>query len=61
VLEATYFHPSPLNSRSYDISPDGQRFLMIKEDAPDRSVRAVKLVVVLDWTEELKTRMAGVR
>jgi serine/threonine-protein kinase len=61
VLEATYFAPSPLDNRSYDISPDGQRFLMIKEDARDRSVRAVKLVVFLDWTEELKTRMAGVR
>jgi len=67
VLEATYFPPTrelasgPLASRSYDISLDGKRFLMIKEDSPDRSVRAVKLVVVLNWTEELKTRMAGVR
>ena len=39
-------------ARPYDISPDGRRFLMIKEttDSPDLS----QLIVVLNWHEELK-------
>ena len=38
--------------RTYDISPDGQRFLMIK----DRSFTAAPagLIVVQHWVEELK-------
>ena len=37
--------------RTYDISPDGERFLMIKESAGGDSA---ELVVVLNWFEELK-------
>ena len=39
--------------RSYDISPDGKRFLVIK-DAPGDSQSIRQLEVVLNWTEELK-------
>lgn len=39
--------------RSYDISPDGKRFLLIK-DATPRTAAALQLVVVLNWLEELK-------
>jgi serine/threonine protein kinase/WD40 repeat protein len=36
----------------YDVSPDGQRFLMLKsEDAPNNSAN---IVMVQDWVEELK-------
>ena len=35
---------------SWDISPDGERFLMMKE-ATDETAQ---LVIVLDWFEELK-------
>ena len=36
----------------YDVSPDGQRFLMMKtEDAPNS---ATSIVVVQDWMSELK-------
>jgi serine/threonine-protein kinase len=38
--------------RNYDVSPDGQRFLMIK-DGPVRD----QLVVVERWFEELKARV----
>ncbi len=36
----------------YDISPDGQRFLMIKEAGGDE--RQGQINVVLNWFEELK-------
>jgi len=44
----------PLAERSYDVSPDGQRFLMIKPIGADRPAAAPSLVVVQNWTEELK-------
>ena len=40
--------------RSYDISPDGRRFLMIKEGGPDVPAPPTSLVVVQHWFEELK-------
>jgi len=33
----------------YDISPDGQRFVMVKEEG-----RETQIHVVLNWFEELK-------
>ncbi len=39
--------------RSYDISPDGKRFLVLK-DAPGDSQLIRQLEVVLNWPEELK-------
>jgi hypothetical protein len=39
------------SARTYDVSPDGTRFLMIKESAA--SLRP-SLIVVEDWFEELK-------
>jgi len=48
-----------LDLRGYDVSPDGQRFLMIK-DAPtaDPSGRTSPgMVVVLNWFEELRAKM----
>jgi serine/threonine-protein kinase len=42
--------------RPYDISPDGRRFLMVKESEDDTSaLRSV--TVVLNWFEELKARV----
>jgi len=40
--------------RSYDLSPDGRRFLMIKEGGPDVPAPPTSLVVVQHWFEELK-------
>jgi hypothetical protein len=34
---------------NYDVSPDGQRFVMVKDEAGSG-----RLNVVLNWTEELK-------
>jgi len=45
---------SATQSRSYDVSPDGQRFLFIKEQT---AVTGPSIVVVLNWVEELKARL----
>lgn len=47
----------PQNARTYDVSPDGQRFLMIKDNAtagPASNATPASMVVVLNWFEELK-------
>ena len=43
---------------SYDVSLNGQRFLMIKDN--DQNLYATKIVVVVNWVEELKQIMAEV-
>lgn len=41
--------------RTYDVAPDGKRFLMIKMADAQTSER--KIVVVQNWFEELKQRV----
>jgi serine/threonine protein kinase len=41
-----------VSSSNYDVSADGQRFLMVKDD--DASAYATKVVVVLNWAERVK-------
>ena len=44
--------------RAYDVSPDGERFLMLKEIGPtDEGSMPPAQVVVLNWVEELKARV----
>ena len=38
--------------RTYDVSPDGRRFLMIKQAANEAT--APQIIVVQHWLEELK-------
>jgi serine/threonine-protein kinase len=46
------------DGRTYDVSPDGQRFLMIKAIASgDQAPTLPSMVVVLNWLEELKARV----
>ena len=40
--------------RDYDVSPDGERFLMLTDDSLGRKS---EIVVVLDWIEELKAKI----
>jgi Tol biopolymer transport system component len=47
-------------ARAYDVSPDGQRFLMIKAPGSDASTTPPALIVVQHWDEELK-RLAPTR
>ena len=42
---------------SYDVSPDGQRFLMMKQSEAGDRMRPPTMVVVLNWLEELKQRV----
>jgi serine/threonine-protein kinase len=52
---------TPNNGVTYDVSPDGQRFVMIKGRSTDTSQQAVQastpMVVVVNWFEELKQRV----
>jgi hypothetical protein len=45
----------PLISTSYDVSADGQRFLMVK--ATEQASSATQINVVLNWFEELKQKV----
>ena len=40
--------------RTYDVSPDGERFLMIKEGGSGDETPPAEPIVVLNWFEELK-------
>lgn len=54
LFEGPYL-PTPLTSANYDVSPDGQRFLMLK---PNESTEApTQISVVLNWFEELKQKI----
>ena len=56
VFDTKYVESNP--SRHYDVSADGQRFLMIKESATgDPTATPASMVVVLNWFEELKQRV----
>ena len=56
IFDTTYAEPNP--TRHYDVSPDGQRFLMIKDSAAgDPNATPASMVVVLNWFEELKQRV----
>jgi hypothetical protein len=41
--------------RNYDVSPDGQRFVMIKN--PPSQTGGAKVQVVLNWAEDLRRRL----
>ena len=58
LLEPRYFAgDTVVTGRTYDISKDGKRFLMIKSAQPDRSSAPVSFVVVQHFDEELKARV----
>jgi Tol biopolymer transport system component/tRNA A-37 threonylcarbamoyl transferase component Bud32 len=43
-----------VTSSNYDVTPDGQRFLMVRDE--DAAISAIRIVVVLNWAEELRAR-----
>jgi len=53
LFEGTYV-PTPRSFPDYDVSPDGQRFLMLK--AAEQATPA-QINVVLNWFEELKQKV----
>ncbi|HUP40939.1 MAG TPA: protein kinase [Vicinamibacterales bacterium] len=48
-----------VTSSSYDVTADGRRFLMVRDD--DAEIVSTKIVVVLNWAEELKAKMGRPR
>jgi Tol biopolymer transport system component len=55
LFEGQYV-PTPLTAPYYDVSPDGQRFLMLKASEQAQSA-PTQINVVLNWFEELKRRV----
>ena len=56
LFEGQYFTSDwPLVSTAYDVSADGQRFLMVKRT--EQAASATQINVVLNWFEELKQKV----
>jgi Tol biopolymer transport system component len=56
LLFERHYEPSPQSFlANYDVSPDGQRFLMVK--ASEQEEASTQINVVLNWFEELKLRV----
>jgi eukaryotic-like serine/threonine-protein kinase len=56
LFEGEYFTSDwPLIGAAYDVSPDGQRFLMVK--STEQASAATQINVVLNWFEELKQKV----
>jgi Tol biopolymer transport system component len=55
LFEGRYL-PSTVQTANYTVSPDGQRFLMVKPRAADESA-PTQINIVLNWFEELKRRV----
>jgi serine/threonine-protein kinase len=55
LVEGRYVMGGPFGGRQYDVSPDGQRFLMVKEvGATGERASPRSIIVVQSWVEELK-------
>jgi hypothetical protein len=54
LFEGQYV-PTPLTAPYYDVSPDGQRFLMLKPAEQEQAPTQIN--VVLNWFEELKQKV----
>ena len=52
--EAYDLDPIGLSAANYDVSLDGQRFLMIRSEGSDEGAT---VNIVLNWTEELEARV----
>jgi Tol biopolymer transport system component len=56
VLFAGWYEATPATFSNYDVTPDGQRFLMLKRNEQEASA-PTQINVVLNWFEELKHRV----
>ena len=54
LLEPRYYTGAGNPNRSYNVSPDGRRFLMIKAANADSTTVPPNIVVVQHFDEELK-------
>ena len=58
LFEGNYLD-NPRREASYDVSPDGQRFLMLKGSVVGSGPG--QFLVVLNWAEEVKRRVPATR
>ena len=56
ALFAGWYEATPATFSNYDVTPDGQRFLMLKRSEQEASA-PTQINVVLNWFEELKRRV----
>jgi Tol biopolymer transport system component len=56
VLFQGQYLPTPATFPNYDVSPDGQRFLMLKPSEQEQAA-PTQINVVLNWFEELKQKV----
>jgi hypothetical protein len=63
VVDGRYLAPAA--GRTYDVSADGKKFLLIKDATPTPTSSSApppaQLVVVLNWFEELKARVPAAK
>jgi serine/threonine-protein kinase len=55
IFDGPYLAPN--SSRTYDVSPNGERFLMLKAASSDKTSAQPSMIIVQNWTEELKRRV----
>jgi eukaryotic-like serine/threonine-protein kinase len=56
ALFERHYEPTPATGPNYDVSPDGQRFLVLKPSEQETAA-PTQINVVLNWSEELKRRV----
>jgi serine/threonine-protein kinase len=56
LFEGANYNQTPTSRADFDVSPDGQRFLMVKAAAANQN-SLDQIHVVLNWFEELKRRV----
>ena len=59
VLDGPFFTGGGNIGRSFDVSPDGQRFLMLTPGAGDVHTDPTQILVVLNWFDELRRLTTG--
>jgi hypothetical protein len=59
VLFQGRYNTSLTSTANYDVTPDGQRFLMIQP--PETATAGSQIHVALNWFEELKRRVPAGR
>lgn len=55
LLFEGHYHLTNASLPQYDVSPDGQRFLMIKDAGADQS--ATQINIVQNWFQELEQKV----
>jgi hypothetical protein len=56
LFEGPYATPSPIGVRGFDVLPDGGHFVIFKIP-PENAIKQPSVVVVQNWTDELRRRV----